>query len=566
MNKLLFFVTIFQIIVTFSYGQTPELRLTPTEQSVNIRGGVISKGDTVQLALAYKNNSSSVRSFYLDFEHQYNAISFIDIVFPTAGSQGSALPQGATATFQNQYYPGYTFVKNTNNTTTNGLTNFNYAQYNYSQSSNKAINRIWVNTASTSNLVDGNLAYLRFKVVNVSAGFAYDSVYFNAAQAYTNQYNNLSTVFMPKPRNSWITPIPSSNALVNGYLDMNGIVPKIMFVDSATGIVKAQVVPANNGTFFLGSELDVNTVYNVFATIPSDSIPSYLNKAVTISDYTAAQNEFIKQNLDGTFTNVNIKTGASWIASDIIMNKAFDGNDVTALFAQVIGVDTVVKATAGQTLYNIPMLLANEYDTLTPAYWKQAKLYGARFKTSTVAQDLNLKYLIPGDINRSHSSQVVKPDGTIQSFSVNTSMVVNTPKPITAIDVSLNNITVTDNQFIVPVAVDGKGASLSGLQFEFVYDPTKVKFESVTTDVPVWLVFASHEPGRVKFGAVDKELKTPYTGGIPFKVLFSTLQNGLNINSYIKVTANMDASDMSGNQLGVNLNTTQIKLTGYNNF
>lgn len=565
MNKLLFFVTIFQIIVTFSYGQITELRLTPTEQNVDIRGGVIAKGDTVQLALAYKNNGSSARSFYLDFEHQYTAISFIDIVFPKAGNQGSALPQGATATFQNQYYPGYTFVKNPNNTTTNGLTNFNYAQYNYNQSSNKAINRIWINTASTANLVDGDLAYLRFKVVNVSAGFAYDSVYFNAAQAYTNQYNNLSTVFMPKPRNSWITPIPSSNALVNGYVDINGIVPKIMFVDSATGIVKAQMVPANNGTFFLGSELTPNTVYNVFATIPTDSIPSYLNKAVTISDYTAAQNEFIKQNLDGTFNNVNIKTGASWIASDIIMNKAFDGNDVTALFAQVIGVDTVVKATPGQTLYNIPMLLDSEYDTLTPAYWKQANLYGTRFKTSTVAQDLNLKYLIPGDINRSHSSQVVKPDGTIQSFSLK-STVVNTPNPITSIDVSLNNITVTSNEFTVPVAVDGKGANLSGLQFEFVYDPTKVKFESVTTDVPVWLVFASRGPGRIKFGAVDKELKTPYTKGIPFKVLFSTLQNGLNINSYIKVTSNMDASDMSGNQLGINLNTTQIKLTGYNNF
>jgi hypothetical protein len=107
---------------------------------------------------------------------------------------------------------------------------------------------------------------------------------------------------------------------------------------------------------------------------------------------------------------------------------------------------------------------------------------------------------------------------------------------------------------------------MSGLQFEFVFDPIKVKFESVTSDVPTWLVFASYGPGRVKFGAVDKDVKTPYTGGIPFKLVFSTLQNGLDINSTIKVTTNMDASDMSGNQLGINLNTTTIKLTGYNNF
>jgi hypothetical protein len=133
------------------------------------------------------------------------------------------------------------------------------------------------------------------------------------------------------------------------------------------------------------------------------------------------------------------------------------------------------------------------------------------------------------------------------------------------VDVSLNNITVLGNEFTVPVNVSTKD-SLSGLQFEFVYDATKVKFESVTVDVPTWLVFANATPGRVKFGAVDKDVKTPYLGGTPFKLVFSTLQNGLDINSYIKVTANMDASDMSGNQVGINLNTTTIKLTGYNNF
>lgn len=565
MKKLLLLVTILNIIVTFSYAQTPELVLRPTEQSVNIRGGAIKKGDTVQLALAYKNNGSSARSFYLDFEHQITAINFIGIVFPVAGVEGSAIPTGGTATFDNQYYPGYSFGKNGQNTTTDGSTNFRNAFYNYTGGGNKAINRIWVNTASQSNLVDGDLAYLRFKVENISAGFAYDSVYFNAAESYTSGYNGYNTVFMPKPRNSYITPIPSSNALINGKVDVSTIIPNIVIVDSATNAVRAMVVPSGIGEFFLGPELSPNTTYFALAAIPTDSIPSYLNKAVTVSDYTAAQNEFIKQNLDRTYTNANMKSGASWIASDIIPNKVFDGNDVTALFAQVTLVDTVVKAKAGQTIFNIPMLEASVYDTLSPEYWSQARVYGVKFKTSTVAQDLKLKYLIPGDINRSHSSQVVKPDGTRQSFSLKSSA-INTFNPNTTIDVSLNNITVTGDQFTVPVVLDGKGANISGMQFEFVYDETKIKFESVTAEVPTWLVFASHGPGRVKFGAVDKDLKTAYTGGTPFKLVFSTLQNGLNINSTIKVTTNMDASDMSGNQLGINLNTTSIKLTGYNNF
>ncbi len=550
---------LFTLIVN---SQIPELRLTPTVQSVNSRGQQIVKGDTIVLDLQLKPNGTAVRSFYLDFQHQITAINFIDVVFPTTGS---ALPQGASATFQNNYYPGYTFARNANNTTTDGLTNFNYAYYNYTQGGNKAINRIWINTASTTDLVDGIVGQLRFKVANIDAGFAYDSVYFNAAYSYTANYGQQLSVFMPKPTGSWVTPIPSSNALVNGKVDMGRIVPTIYIVDTATKIVKAQVVPSNTGEFFLGPELSPNTPYYAYAVVPVDSLGSYLNKAITVSDYTAAQNEFIKQTLTGQFTNVTMKSGASFLAADINRNRTFDAGDLTALFAQVSLVDTVIKPMAGQTVYTIPMLAASQFDTLSPAHWNTIRPSGVLFTTSTQAQDLKLKYLIPGDINRSHSSQVVLPDNTIQSFSVK-STAVNHPKKAGVVDVSLNNLTVTANEFTIPINIDTKGDTLSGLQFEFVYDPNKVKFESIKTDMPTWLVFVNIGPGKIKFGAVDREVKTGYTGGTPFKLVFSTLQNGLDINSAIKVTENMDASNMQGTQLGLNLNSTTIKLTGYNNF
>jgi hypothetical protein len=50
------------------------------------------------------------------------------------------------------------------------------------------------------------------------------------------------------------------------------------------------------------------------------------------------------------------------------------------------------------------------------------------------------------------------------------------------------------------------------------------------------------------------------------KLKFSTIGNGVDILTSIKVTKTMDASDDKGNQLGITLNSTQIKLTGYNNF
>jgi hypothetical protein len=145
---------------------------------------------------------------------------------------------------------------------------------------------------------------------------------------------------------------------------------------------------------------------------------------------------------------------------------------------------------------------------------------------------------------------------------------VNTTAKLPAeVDVDLNNITVTGNEFIVPIYLDTKGNELSALQFEFVYDESKITFESILVDMPVWITFVNKHDGKIRFGAIDKEMKTPYkgTGLTPFILKFSA-KNGLDINSSIKVTANMDASDNKGKQLGINLNTTTIKLTGYNNF
>jgi hypothetical protein len=375
---------------------------------------------------------------------------------------------------------------------------------------------------------------------------------------------------MPKPNSAWVGLTPVANALVNGELKLStgltgGQQPRLVFVDSATNILRATVTPAANGSFTLGSELLPNTAYKIYVNVVSDSIPAMLNKAITVSDYTAAVSEFMKQNLDGTFTNSNIASGIGYMAADVNNNRTLDGGDVTALFAQAVGADTIFRPISGQTLTNLPAFLSATYDSLSSTSWKAVTdKYTVNFRTSNVAKPLSICYLVPGDINRSHSSIRTQAQ-TVTTFST----FVNTPNDnLPDVDVSLNNLTLTSDEFTIPVNINTNGANLSGLQFEFVYDPTKVKFESIKCDVPTWIVFVNNHDGRIKFGAVDRELKTPYTGKdlTPFKLMFSTLKSGLDINSAIKITSNLDASDNKGNQLGVKLNTTTIKLTGYNNF
>jgi hypothetical protein len=575
MRKIL--IVLLTSIGLSAQAQIPELKLTPNTITTDINGGTIEKGDTIQVSLVYKSTTGKpVRSFYLDFQHQITAINMIGITF------GNAVPTGAQTSFQNTYYPGYYFNKNSNNTTESGASNSQYASYSYVSGGDKAINRIWV--VSSANLVDGTLCNIRFKVEKVQAGYSYDAIYYNFAQAFSGNYGgSYYDVKMPKPNSAWVDLLATSNALVNGEIKLNsnltsGYQPQIVFVDSTTNVVKTTVTPSTNGTFTLGSELSPNTTYKIYLNAISDSIPAILNKAITVSDYTAAATEFVKQNLDGTFTNSNIASGIGYLAADINDNRTLDGGDVTALFAQAIGADTIFKAEPNQTVWNVPAFLSDTYDALTSTSWKNiTDKYTVYFKTSDVAKSLSISYLIPGDINRSHSSARTQADN-ITTYSTRNMVVnsitgnmsyVNTPnEKISSIDVNLNNVTVTSNIIEIPFNLDTKNNNISALQFEIVYDASKVKFEEIKSEVPnSWYVFVNPTEGKIRFGAIDKDLKTPIVGtSAPFKLVFSSTKAGVDLNTNIKITQNLDASDNKGNQIGINLNTTTIKLTGYNNF
>ena len=234
----------------------------------------------------------------------------------------------------------------------------------------------------------------------------------------------------------------------------------------------------------------------------------------------------------------------------------------------------------------------NSWSTITTTNWNNITNPKTIFRTGTLGTNaiLDLKYLLWGDVNRSHSSQVVTTSNgssTVQtnaapSLATNTSFTnetsvksmastgpfINTDFAYTSIDVNLSNQTVTSDTIEIPVNIDTKGNSVGGLQLEFAYDPNKIKFEEMTSNVPnSWFIFANAKNGIVKFGALDQNNINPIKGtNTPFKLKFSTIGAGVDVLTSLKVSPTMDAADNKGNQLGVTLNTTNIKLTGYNNF
>lgn len=436
---------------------------------------------------------------------------------------------------------------------------------------------------------------LRFRLKTTAVGDAWDPIKMNFAASF-NQNGSSGAAINEIPLTTVITQNPDAKKFVKAVLDLNGNINpthvKVLF-KKADNTGPMFNVTANGTVNIVDSLLTANTAYQIMVMANMDQLPAIMNSAVSVSDYTTAQAEFVSQNLDRTYKNTSIITGMGYWAVDVNRSNGFDGGDLTKLYAQAVGVNQLIVLPEGYTVgsngwMSLPTFKAAEFNAATPSNvfttlpTNAQRVYEYTTPTAPgTPLTINVKYVLPGDINRSHSSQVVV-GGVIKTnavVSLNKSIAnkaimnrtigfINTPQSVPAIDVNIKNVTVTSNSIEIPVAVNTNGNEVAALQFEFAYDPSKVKFESMASEVPnEWYVFANSATGKVKFGAIDQKLKTPIKGdAVPFKLKFSTLVSGLDINSFIKITSATDAASTSGSQLGINLNTETIKLTGYNNF
>ena len=708
MSKLrLFLVTIFTICVTLSYGQIK------FKAATSVGGASLDRGTTFDYVIyANGNSNSTTRQLLFDIQYDKDNFELVSVAHTGTGGNGGILPQNSSPTISYYNYPGYNFIPATsgsnNNTTTNGTTNYQYANYNYSATNPYAILRstlTWsTNSAMPYTSYDG-LVKITFRLKAASTAYTFNPIKLNFVAAW-NAAGNWDNTLMETPLSTNVIMNQNFGKYVTASVDLNSNLYnlstlKVAFYDTLAKTAQLFNVTSTGAVDVNQSLLAANKVYDVTLMHDMDKLYNIYNSAITISDFTTAQNEFTSMGLDGS-NGQNLKTGQSLLAADINDNSKIDGGDLPRLLAQVAGIDTLFKlpttytssgvgtsymsiptwkaadvmsvggqvewsyvsvGTSNSTLYldmrkfptgvtpssirsiqlfdlytgpieylsadatwaqykvpstftkasdgtstYIPYIRANGTDysfksefvfdvdpnhswgAITTSNWKDITTPHAYFKTGILGTNaiLDLKYLLWADVNRSHSSQVIISSGgtsSVQTNAVNSLQTntvfktmaiqaqstggwINTPYDINSVDVNLTNSTVTSNTIEIPVGLDTKGLNVSGLQFEFTFDPAKIKFEELIPTVPAtWYVFANTKDGRVKFGALDQNKSASLTGvSVPFKLKFSTIGEGVNILTAIKVSQTMDASDAKGNQLGINLNTSQIKLTGYNNF
>lgn len=610
MKKLVLLTFLSMFLLSFTmFGQSPiKFRLSANVQGdatdtikYNKDGSLLKKGQQFVMWIAAAGNSNNTtRQILADFQYDNSALTLVSIGNTGTGGNGGILPQNSNAQESFYEYPGYTYNKTTQNTTSNGTTNYQNATYAYTSGGPSTIvryNLTWSGSAAMPYSGYWSMIKVVFAVKQNMTGFVMNPVQLNFVAAWTATGAYDATT-QESPLKETVYLNPNADSYVNASVDVNSnltaIAPlKISFYDTTAKMGYLFDVTTTGAVNVDQTRLKANTVYRVQSMLSMDKLYDIYGAAMTVSDFTGPQNEFVSTNLDGTPANINMTTGAAYLAADMNNDKLFNGADLPMLLARAVGQDTIMKLpaqyTAGTGGYISTWTFRDTaFNNMSTTSWKTADLSGIYFKTGAIGDylPLNLKYLLWGDVNRSHSSQVVRSNSVITSalpsfrtsgygnittnaVAANATVLINTTQEIPSIDVSLNNTVVTSDKVTIPVTVDTKGIDISALQFEFQFDPTKIKFEELALGLPnTWYSFVTSSPGKIKFGALDRSLTTsPLKGAaVPFTLKFSTLVPGVDILTSVKVTSVMDASDTKGNQVGINLNTTTIKLTGYNNF
>jgi hypothetical protein len=685
-----------------SFGQI-KFKFPDTRVLTDINGGVIDRGDQFDVIVQANGNSDAVtRQLMFDFQYDQTNFEIVSVNHTGTGGNGGILPSGSNIQLAWQNYPGYTYAGNS--TFQNGTQRYvSNATYTYNANGSNAILRATI-TWSTNSAMPftsyDRMLIVRFRLKAASTANSFNPTKLNFVAGWNGQGAGVAT-FMDTPLTTEVIMNQNTGKLITAKIDANTNLLnltslRVSFRDTLTNTSQNFNVLSNGNVDINQSLLSENKVYEVSVMHETDKLNTIYNNAITISDFTSAQGEFVTMGLDGS-KGQTINSGQSLYAADINRNKSIDGGDLPKLLSQVVGIDALVTVPNGYTQgsggymslptwmstdattiagqvewaiitpnhysQNVSRILVDmrEFDaTYTPEKIKSLQIFdlyvgpvefvskdgtwatfripsgisidtstytpyirninggpdfGLRaeftfndspsnswgaitttnwnsfdypktyIKTGTIGTNttLDLKYLLWGDVNRSHSSQVVVSNNGVASVvsrasnslksntafrTMSTESFINTPNTVPSIDVNLLNVTVTSNNIEIPVNVTTNGNFVTGLQFQFDYDPTKIKFEELSPNIPnTWYLFVNSVDGKIKFGAIDQGEKSPINGNsIPFKLKFSTIGNGVDILTSVKVSPTMDASAVKGNQLGINLNTTQIKLTGYNNF
>ena len=530
MKKLLLALALLISYVT-TFAQTPQIGHFQTLATVR-------RGDTLDVAWYYRPGSPDIRTFQVDWQYKKTLLTYLSTTVDAAVN--GMTPSVSYKTWDNYKYNTY-----------------NAGTYTYTSNTDWTVGRNYL-VLSSGNTIGSNgyIIHNKYKINAVAPNYVSDTITVNWARMFdvngatigdnvaqlTNQRLAIKLLGnLTLSGKVWLGPQMNLRPVVWCYQANNNA-----FIDSVT--VNA------DGTYTLDN-IDENTRYKLELKFPG-ALATIRDNAVTIADAVKAYDEYTNTDVNQTFPRTYLRNGLAYLIADVNKTGALDGGDAYSIYASVSGLKPI------DTTKLINVFSKNTYDSLALGVnqWNDwaSHINGVTYIYDSVGlvnlTNVDIKYFILGDADRTHSSPVYNANGDL----------VAAARYIGTLDVNIPNVTAPTGQAMYAnFNINTNGIKNDGLQFEMRYDPTKVKFEEIISNIQgPWLQYMTHDDanGIIRFGGMNNQVLGSLTGNAtPFKLKFSPIgTNDIMTNVYVRSL--MDAADRNGDHFNINLMSDYVVL------
>jgi hypothetical protein len=530
MKKLLLAIS---LLISFaSYSQTPQIGHFQTLATVR-------RGDTLDVAWYYRPGSADIRTFQVDWQYKKTLLTYLSTTVDAAVN-------GMTPSVSYRTWDNYKYNTYTNST------------YTYTSNTDWTVGRNYLVLSSGSTIgSNGYIIHNKYKINAVAPNYVSDTITVNWARMFDVNGNTIGDNVAQLTNQKlaikllgnltlsgkvWLGPQMNLRPVVWCYQANNNA-----FIDSVT--VNA------DGTYTLDN-IDENTRYKLELKFPG-ALATIRDNAVTIADAVKTYDEYTNTDVNQTFSRTYLRNGLAYLIADVNKTGTLDGGDAYSIYASVSGLKPI------DTTKALNVFSKNAYDSLALGQdqwvaWP-GSINGVNHIFDSVGTvnltNVDIKYFILGDVDRTHSSPVFDANGNL----------VTAARYIGTLDVNIPNVTAPTGQAMYAnFNINTNGIKNDGLQFEMKYDPTKVKFEEIVSNIQgPWLQYLTHDDanGIIRFGGMNNQVLGSLTGNAtPFKLKFSPIGNN-DIMTNLYVRSLMDAADRNGDHFNINLQSDYVVLS-----
>jgi hypothetical protein len=450
MKKLLLaFALLISYVTTFA--QTPAIGHFQTLATVR-------RGDTLDVAWYYRPGSPDIRTFQVDFQYKKTLLTYLSTTV-------DATVNGMTPAVSYRTWDNYKY------------NNYSNGTYTYLTNNDWAVGRNYLVLSSGNTINSGGyIIHNKYKINAVAPNYVSDTITVNWARMFDVNGNTIGDN-VAQLTNQKLAIKLLGNLTLSGKVWLGpqiNLRPVVICTQANNGAFIDSITVNADGTYTLDN-IDENTRYKLELKFPA-ALASIRDNAVTIADAVKTYDEYTNTDVNQTFPRTYLKNGLAYLIADVNKTGTLDGGDAYSIYASVSGLKPI------DTTKALNVFSKNAYDSLALGQdqwvaWP-GSINGVNHIFDSVGTvnltNVDIKYFILGDVDRTHSSPVFDANGNL----------VTAARYIGTLDVNIPNVTAPTGQAMYAnFNINTNGIKNDGLQFEMKYDPTKVKFEEIVSNI-----------------------------------------------------------------------------------